>query len=92
MASGAKAGAIGGATWGATAGASFFGVGAIGGGIAGGVIGGVAGAGGAAIVGTGKELFNQYRYDNSFLGLPSVYASTLQSNIQNHCGVSVNVQ
>ena len=43
------------------------------------------------LVGGGKEIWSQYRYDNSFMGSPSVYASGLQSNIQKNCGVRVTV-
>jgi len=59
--------------------------------ILGGVVGGVGGAGGAVLYGTAGEAWNQYRYDNSFLWMPSTYSSGLQSNIQRNCGLSVGV-
>ena len=45
-----------------------------------------------ALYGTGGEVFYEYRYDNSVLGVQSTYAKNLEANIQKNCGVSVGVQ
>src|SRR4249920_1862681 len=58
----------------------------------GGFVGATVGAGAGALAGGGKEVWSQYRYDNSFMGLPSTDASSLQANIQKNCGVSATVQ
>ena len=88
MGGGALAGALGGSQIGAELGLP---AGPLGSAI-GGFLGATAGAGGAALGGGAKEIWSEYRYDNSFMGFPSVYSSRLQDNIQNNCGVGATVQ